>query len=235
MAMAGVRGITSPGQPLIGRPGGSPRAPADRRDRSPLSACPPPGSAICAAQSPRGDMARARPLRPLRMDDRLALPARPAGRGRRVGDDLDQPRRHHAGRLRADRHAGRPLRFPGRVRRHDPRRQRPCHGLHRARGDATRPVDPRDPRLRRDADRLARGPRRDPRGPADQGPGHGNPQGRNTGVEVFGIAPEDLARHPAHRRPRESPGRHRPTSTEGIAIGSGVARELGVGLGDRIR
>ncbi|WP_074221544.1 lipoprotein-releasing ABC transporter permease subunit [Rhodovulum sp. ES.010] len=56
----------------------------------------------------------------------------------------------------------------------------------------------------------------------------------NTGVEVFGIAPEDLATIPRIANPEEHAGdidRFR----EGIAIGSGVARELRVAPGDRIR
>ncbi|MGP1358503.1 lipoprotein-releasing ABC transporter permease subunit [Roseicyclus sp.] len=58
--------------------------------------------------------------------------------------------------------------------------------------------------------------------------------GRNAGVEVVGIAPEDLAEVPLVAEPevaRGDIGRF----PEGIAIGSGVARELGVGIGDRVR
>ena len=59
-------------------------------------------------------------------------------------------------------------------------------------------------------------------------------RGRNAGVEVFGIAPENIATLPRIADPETSQGdlgRFR----EGIALGSGVARELGVGIGDRIR
>jgi lipoprotein-releasing system permease protein len=58
-------------------------------------------------------------------------------------------------------------------------------------------------------------------------------QGRNAGVEVIGIAPEDLARAAgggAGGRAR----RYRRFS-EGIAIGSGVARELGLTWATRVR
>jgi lipoprotein-releasing system permease protein len=59
-------------------------------------------------------------------------------------------------------------------------------------------------------------------------------QGRNAGVEVFGIAPEDLAGIPRVASPEESEG-DIAAFPEGIAIGSGIARELGIGLGDRLR
>jgi lipoprotein-releasing system permease protein len=58
--------------------------------------------------------------------------------------------------------------------------------------------------------------------------------GRNAGVEVFGIAPEDLRAIPRiaqSDRARGDLGRFE----EGIAIGTGVARELNVRVGDRIR
>ena len=57
---------------------------------------------------------------------------------------------------------------------------------------------------------------------------------RNAGVEVFGIAPEDLATIPRVADPETAQG-DLARFTEGIAIGSGVARELGVGLGDRVK
>ena len=59
-------------------------------------------------------------------------------------------------------------------------------------------------------------------------------QGRNAGVEVFGIAPEDLAGIPRIASPEQSEG-DLAAFPEGIAIGSGIARELGVGIGDRLR
>lgn len=60
-------------------------------------------------------------------------------------------------------------------------------------------------------------------------------RGRNAGVEVFGIRPsdfEDIRRVVAE--PLQSYGDWSRFS-EGIAIGEGVARELGIGAGDRIR
>ncbi|GAA0294312.1 lipoprotein-releasing ABC transporter permease subunit [Rhodovulum strictum] len=56
----------------------------------------------------------------------------------------------------------------------------------------------------------------------------------NSGVEVYGIAPEDLATIPRIADPETAQGDIARFS-EGIAIGSGVARELRVGVGDRIR
>jgi lipoprotein-releasing system permease protein len=59
-------------------------------------------------------------------------------------------------------------------------------------------------------------------------------QGRNAGVEVFGIAPENLVTIPRVANPETAQG-DIARFAEGIAIGSGVARELGLGVGDRIR
>jgi lipoprotein-releasing system permease protein len=59
-------------------------------------------------------------------------------------------------------------------------------------------------------------------------------QGRNAGVQVIGIAPEDLARVPLVAEPEVARGDIGRFS-EGIAIGSGVARELGLSVGDRVR
>ena len=59
-------------------------------------------------------------------------------------------------------------------------------------------------------------------------------EGRNAGVEVFGIAYDDLLRIPriaASARARGDITRFE----QGIAIGEGVARELNVAIGDRIR
>ena len=56
----------------------------------------------------------------------------------------------------------------------------------------------------------------------------------NTGVEVYGIAPEDLASIPRVADPEDQLG-DIGRFAEGMAIGSGVARELGAGIGDRIR
>jgi len=57
---------------------------------------------------------------------------------------------------------------------------------------------------------------------------------RNTGVEVYGIRSADLAGIPRVATPDESLGTLDDFS-EGVAIGSGVARELGLALGERIR
>ncbi len=57
---------------------------------------------------------------------------------------------------------------------------------------------------------------------------------RSAGVEVFGIRHADLLTIPRIADPEEARGDIR-RFEEGIAIGSGVARELGVVVGDRIR
>lgn len=58
--------------------------------------------------------------------------------------------------------------------------------------------------------------------------------GRNAGVEVVGISPEDLLAVPLVASPEVARG-DISRFAEGVAIGSGVARELGVQVGDRIR
>ena len=62
----------------------------------------------------------------------------------------------------------------------------------------------------------------------------GTANGRNAGVEVFGIAADDLAAIPRIADPETGQG-DIARFDEGIAIGSGVARELGVGVGDEVR
>ncbi|TCL08913.1 lipoprotein-releasing system permease protein [Shimia isoporae] len=57
---------------------------------------------------------------------------------------------------------------------------------------------------------------------------------RNAGVEVFGIRAENLAELPRIADPETSDG-DIARFEEGIAIGSGVARELGVMVGDKIK
>ncbi|MGI3210737.1 lipoprotein-releasing ABC transporter permease subunit [Roseovarius tibetensis] len=59
-------------------------------------------------------------------------------------------------------------------------------------------------------------------------------EGRNAGVQVFGIAPEDLRAIPRVADPETGRG-DLDRFEAGIAIGSGVAQELGVTLGDRIK
>ncbi|MEX3014445.1 lipoprotein-releasing ABC transporter permease subunit [Gymnodinialimonas hymeniacidonis] len=67
-------------------------------------------------------------------------------------------------------------------------------------------------------------------------------QGRNAGVEVIGISPEDLATIPLVADPEWSQGAlsefgepQGEAMGPGIAIGSGVARDLGANVGDSIR
>ncbi|GAA6200584.1 lipoprotein-releasing ABC transporter permease subunit [Aquicoccus sp. SU-CL01552] len=59
-------------------------------------------------------------------------------------------------------------------------------------------------------------------------------RGRNSGVEVFGIHAGDLASLPAIAAGEQAQGDLADFGT-GVAIGSGVARELGVVVGDRIK
>jgi lipoprotein-releasing system permease protein len=59
-------------------------------------------------------------------------------------------------------------------------------------------------------------------------------QGRNAGVEVIGITPGDLSAVPLVAEPEVARGDIGRFS-EGIAIGSGVARELGLDVGDTVR
>ncbi|WP_010137729.1 lipoprotein-releasing ABC transporter permease subunit [Oceanicola sp. S124] len=61
-----------------------------------------------------------------------------------------------------------------------------------------------------------------------------NANGSNAGVEVFGIAAEDLAAIPRIAKPQEAQG-DLARFDDGVAIGSGVARELGVVAGDQIK
>ena len=58
---------------------------------------------------------------------------------------------------------------------------------------------------------------------------------RNAGVEVFGIAPEHFAAIPRVAGPAAEATGDVARFSEGIAIGSGIARELGLRLGDRVR
>lgn len=61
-----------------------------------------------------------------------------------------------------------------------------------------------------------------------------NLRNSNAGVEVFGISQENLTTIPRIANPETSVG-DIARFNEGIAIGSGVARELGVSLGDKIK
>jgi len=59
--------------------------------------------------------------------------------------------------------------------------------------------------------------------------------GRNAGIEVFGIRPDDLATLPGIAVAPDSAFGDLARFTEGIAVGSGVARDLGVTVGDQVR
>ena len=61
-----------------------------------------------------------------------------------------------------------------------------------------------------------------------------NLRNRNAGVEVFGISSENLATIPRIANPETSSG-DIARFDDGIAIGSGIARELGLSLGDKIK
>ncbi|MHA6262738.1 lipoprotein-releasing ABC transporter permease subunit [Arenibacterium sp. CAU 1754] len=56
----------------------------------------------------------------------------------------------------------------------------------------------------------------------------------SSGAEVFGIAPEDLASLPGIAQAEQSAG-DLSRFSEGIAIGSGVARQIGATVGDRVK
>ena len=61
-----------------------------------------------------------------------------------------------------------------------------------------------------------------------------NARNRNAGVEVFGIAHEDLKTIPRVASPQDFAGNIEDFES-GIAIGSGVARELGVSVGEKVK
>ncbi len=61
-----------------------------------------------------------------------------------------------------------------------------------------------------------------------------NKDSENVGVEVYGIRAEDLVTIPRIAHPEEAIG-HIGDFGRGVAIGSGVARELGIFLGDKIK
>ncbi len=84
------------------------------------------------------------------------------------------------------------------------------------------------------ADRIAQVPGVTRAAPLVKGQVMASFQGRNAGVEIFGIAPEDLAGIPRVAEPQAAEG-SLADFPDGIAIGSGIARELGLGVGDRLR
>ena len=58
-------------------------------------------------------------------------------------------------------------------------------------------------------------------------------KGKNVGVQVFGINPEDLLLLPAINKPELSRG-NIDNFSDGVAIGSGIARNLNLQIGDKI-
>jgi lipoprotein-releasing system permease protein len=84
------------------------------------------------------------------------------------------------------------------------------------------------------ADRIADVPGVTRAAPLIKGQVMANARERNAGVQVFGIRPQDLATIRRVADPDTAQG-DIARFPDGIAIGSGVARELGVGLGDRIK
>ncbi len=84
------------------------------------------------------------------------------------------------------------------------------------------------------AERLAAVPGVTRAAPLIRGQVMANYQSFNSGIEVYGIAEGDLLTIPRIAAPEVSMGQI-DRFTEGIAVGSGVARELGVTVGDRIR
>ncbi|MGR3454711.1 lipoprotein-releasing ABC transporter permease subunit [Pseudooceanicola sp.] len=99
-----------------------------------------------------------------------------------------------------------------------------------ANGRVTREI----PEYQAMADRIAAVPGVTRAAPLIKGQVMANANSRNAGVEVFGIANNDLLTIPRIADPETSYG-DIARFGEGIAIGSGVARELGVTVGDTVR
>jgi lipoprotein-releasing system permease protein len=85
------------------------------------------------------------------------------------------------------------------------------------------------------ADRIAELPDVTRAAPLVKGQVMATMQGRNSGVEVFGITPEDLKTIPRIANPEAKRGSIDDFGGQRIAIGSGIARELGVQVGDKLR
>ena len=85
------------------------------------------------------------------------------------------------------------------------------------------------------ADRIAALPDVTRAAPLVKGQVMATMQGRNSGVEVFGITPEDLKTIPRIANPEAKRGSFDDFGGQRIAIGSGIARELGVQVGDKLR
>ncbi|APZ53852.1 lipoprotein-releasing ABC transporter permease subunit [Salipiger abyssi] len=90
------------------------------------------------------------------------------------------------------------------------------------------------PDFRERAERVAEVPGVSRVAPLVKGQVMANANGRNAGVEVFGIDGADLAAIPRVADPETGRG-SLDRFDEGLAIGSGVARELGLGVGDQIK
>ena len=103
--------------------------------------------------------------------------------------------------------------------------------------EAERPEGGRD-RLIRDyaamAERIAAVPGVAEAVPVARGRLIANNRGRNAPVDLYGIAPEDLARFDTIAAPERSSG-ELARLPEGIALGEQVATTLGASVGDRIR
>ncbi|MGR3758996.1 lipoprotein-releasing ABC transporter permease subunit [Roseobacteraceae bacterium NS-SX3] len=90
------------------------------------------------------------------------------------------------------------------------------------------------PNYRALADRVAQVPGVTRAAPLVKGQVMANLRDRNAGVEVFGISAEDIKGIPGVAQSEDAWG-DLARFDEGVAIGSGVARELGVTVGDRIK
>ena len=95
-------------------------------------------------------------------------------------------------------------------------------------------VDRTLPDYRAMADRLAAVPGVTRAAPLVRGQVMANLRDRNAGVEVFGLSAADLAALPGIAQSEGALG-DLARFESGIAVGSGVARQLGVGIGDRIK
>ncbi len=84
------------------------------------------------------------------------------------------------------------------------------------------------------AQRLAQAPGVQRAAPLVKGQVMASANGRNAGVEVFGMTAQDLQALPRIADPQSAEG-DLARYGEGVAIGSGVARELGLRLGDQLR
>jgi lipoprotein-releasing system permease protein len=83
------------------------------------------------------------------------------------------------------------------------------------------------------SERLAAVPGVEGAAPVIRGQVMASAGGRAAGVEVIGMRPEDLAQVPLIAQPEQAAG-DLARREQGVAIGVGVARELGVGVGDAV-